>query len=84
VIDFCVGAIGALSNRLDEIMKERKYQESKNALVIVKKDIVEKQMNKMYPGSSSMKHKTTYHPSEDYRNGIQFGQKMEIHKSIHG
>lgn len=84
VIDFCVGAIGALRNRLDEIMGERKYQESKNALVIVKKDLVEKQMDKMYPGSVSKTHKTTYHPSEDYRNGVQFGQKMEIHKSIRG
>jgi hypothetical protein len=53
VIDFCVGALGALSNRLDKIKEERKYQESKNALVIVKKDIVEKQMDKMYPGSVS-------------------------------
>ena len=84
VIDFSVGAIGALSKRLDEIIGERKYQESKNALVIVKNDLVEKQMDKMYPGSVSKTHKTTYHPSEDYRNGVQFGQKMEIHKSIIG
>ena len=85
VIDFCVGAIGALSNRLDEIKEERKYQESKNALVIVKEDIVVEQMNKMYPGSVSINNKTTYHPSEDYNNGVQFGQKMEIHRSIaHG
>jgi hypothetical protein len=70
---------------LDEIKEERKYQESKNALIIVKKDIVAEQMNKMYPKSISIKNKTTYHQSEDYNNGVQFGQKMEIHKSIaHG
>ncbi len=85
VIDFCVGAIGALSNRLDEIKEERKYQESKNALVIVKEDIVVEQMKKMYPRSVSYKNKTTFHRSEDYNNGVKFGQKMEIHKSIaHG
>jgi len=82
VIDFCVGAIGALRNRLDEIKEERKYQESKNALVIVKKDIVEKQMNKIYPGSVSYNNRITYHQSEDFNKGVQFGQKMEIHKSI--
>jgi len=85
VIDFCVGAIGALNNRLEQIREERKYQESKNALVIVKKDIVAEQMNKIYPGSVSIKNKTTYHESEDFINGVQFGHKMEIHKSIaHG
>jgi len=85
VIDFCVGAIGALSNRLDEIKEERKYQEIKNALVIVKKDIVVEQMKRMYPRSVSYKNKTTFHRSEDYNNGVKFGQKMEIHKSIaHG
>jgi hypothetical protein len=51
----------------------------------VKEDIVVEQMNKMYPGSVSINNKTTYHPSEDYNNGVQFGQKMEIHRSIaHG
>jgi len=84
VIDFCVGAIGALRNRLEEIKEERKYQETKTALVIVKKDIVEEQMNKMYPKSVSYNNKITYHPSEDYNNGVKFGQKMEIHKSIRG
>jgi hypothetical protein len=67
---------------LDEIKEERKYQESKNALVIVKEDIVVEQMKKMYPRSVSYKNKTTFHRSEDYNNGVQFGQKMEIHKSI--
>jgi hypothetical protein len=46
---------------------------------------VAEQMNKMYTGSVSIKNKTTYHESEDFINGVQFGHKMEIHKSIaHG
>jgi len=79
--DFCVGAMSSLRIRLEEMRNERKSQEVKNALIIVKKDVVDNQINVMYP---RLKYSTTrikYTLSNDYSNGVQFGKTMSIHKS---
>ncbi len=64
-LDFCMGAIQSLDERLREIKNEREKQETTNALVIVKKDVVDNQTDKLFPILKNSKNTIKYHITED-------------------
>lgn len=80
-LDFCVGAVHSLSDRLKEIKNEREKQEIQNALVVVKKGVVDEQVNNMFPRLKYSNNNIKYNISKDYMNGVQFGKTVSIHKS---
>ncbi len=79
--DFCIGAVHSLSSRLREIKNEREKQEAKNALVVVKKGVVDNEVNKMFPRLTYSNSNMKYNMSNDYMNGVVFGKKVQLHKS---
>ena len=79
--DFCVGAMTALRSRLRDIKNERNSKVIENALILVKKDVIESESYKMFPNLKSFKNKVEYHASESYVNGVKFGKTMNLEES---
>jgi len=80
-LDFCMGAIHSLDERLKEIKSEREKQETTTALVVVKKDVVDDQTNKLFPKLKSSNNTIKYHITEDFMNGVVFGKKVKLQES---
>ena len=78
--DFCVGAMSALRSRLRDIKNERNKQESQNALVIVKKDVIENEETKMFPKLNTVKNTIKFHRSDSYLNGVKFGKTVNLYE----
>lgn len=78
--DFCVGALNSLRSRLRIIKNERISQVTENSLVIVKKDIVKREEDKMFPRLRTVNNKLEYTVSKSFVNGVEFGKKMNIYK----
>ena len=76
--DYCAGAVHSLSDRLREIKRERENIKNQTALVVVKKDVVDNEVNKMFPYLRTTYNKMKYDVSMDYINGVRFGKTMNI------
>lgn len=84
-VAYGMGATRSLHTRLYEMFyEERKKQESDNtkALVIVKKEEVQKEKNKDFPKTKSMNVRSNVNNNNigAYRQGASDGQKMPLHR----
>lgn len=79
--DFCYGVVIALRERLEDIRIAREKVSNVTALVVVKKEMVVKEVTKIFPkliqGNSGK-----YRKSEDFYKGVAYGKRVEIFKSV--
>jgi hypothetical protein len=82
IIDFAIGTIHSIGVRLNEIIQEKELHMSKEALIIIKKDVIEKGLHRMYSNSSPIRNNMKFSKSEDYLKGVEYGKCVEIHKKL--
>jgi len=83
VNDFCMGCVTTIMSRLDEIKAEKEFQQTREALVVVKKEVIDKTVKDLYPNlRESSGSQATFGHSDDYYSGREYGKSIEIHKGI--
>ncbi len=78
--EFSNGAVMALSGRLRQI-KDETFKHT-TALVVVKKETVNEAFKKLHPYTTSSRNTSNVSHSDDFYNGVVYGQQVEIHKSM--
>jgi hypothetical protein len=80
--DFCCGALRSINRRFKQIKDEMERLQNQTALVIVKNDIVNSYVDDKYKNLRTSSTSSNARMSTDYFNGVQHGERAELHKVV--